>query len=79
MGKAKANAKVSQTLFQKATNGDTTSIIFWLKTQAGWKETQYIDVTKRDAEELTDKELYDIASSSSAGATEEADSSKVTH
>lgn len=39
-GKAKANAKVGQTLFQKATSGDTTAAIWWSKTQMGWKDTQ---------------------------------------
>lgn len=41
-GTAKANAKVAQSLYQKAT-GDgasaVTAAIFWLKTRAGWKET----------------------------------------
>jgi len=39
-GKAKANSKVGQTLFQKATGGDTSAMIWWSKTQMGWKETQ---------------------------------------
>lgn len=38
-GKAKANSKVGRTLFQKAMEGDTTSAIWWSKTQMGWKET----------------------------------------
>ena len=38
-GKAKANAKVGQTLFQKATAGDTTAAIWWSKTQMGWKDS----------------------------------------
>lgn len=39
IGKAKANAKVGQTLYQKATSGDdTTAAIWWSKTQMGWKE-----------------------------------------
>jgi len=38
-GKAKANAKVGQTLFQKAIAGDTTSLIWWTKTQMRWSET----------------------------------------
>ena len=37
-GKAKANAKVAQTLFQKATSGDTTAMIWWSKTQMKWSE-----------------------------------------
>ena len=38
-GKAKANARVGQTLFQKATAGDTSAAIWWSKTQMGWAET----------------------------------------
>ena len=38
-GKAKAIGLVAQGLLQKARNGDTASAIFYLKTQAGWKET----------------------------------------
>lgn len=38
-GKAKANSKVGQTLFQKAIAGDTTAAIWWSKTQMRWKET----------------------------------------
>lgn len=38
-GKAKANARVGQTLFQKATAGDTTAAIWWSKTQMGWKDS----------------------------------------
>ncbi len=41
-GKAKANAKVGQTLFQKATAGDTTAAIWWSKTQMGWKDSVQI-------------------------------------
>lgn len=39
-GKAKANAKVGGTLFQKATGGDTAAMIWWSKTQLRWAETQ---------------------------------------
>jgi hypothetical protein len=39
-GKAKACAKVGQSLFQRATSGDdTTAAIWWTKTQMGWKDT----------------------------------------
>jgi hypothetical protein len=44
-GKLKANVKVAQTLYKKAIGGDTTSIIFWLKFQAGWKDTQRVELT----------------------------------
>jgi len=42
-GKAKAIGTVAQGLLQKARNGDTTSAIFYLKTQAGWRETTKIE------------------------------------
>jgi len=38
-GRIDANASIAQTLFQQAKNGNTTAAIFWLKTRAGWKET----------------------------------------
>lgn len=37
-GKAKAGAKIGQTIFQKAINGDTTALIWWSKCQMGWRE-----------------------------------------
>lgn len=42
-GKAKAIAHVANGLLQKARTGCTTSSIFYLKTQAGWRETAHVD------------------------------------
>lgn len=42
-GKAKAIGSVAQGLLQQAQSGNLTAIIFYLKTQAGWKETQQVD------------------------------------
>lgn len=36
---AKANSKIAERLYKKALDGDTTSMIFWLKTRARWAET----------------------------------------
>lgn len=36
---AKANAQVAQRLYKKCLEGDTTSMIFWMKTRAKWAET----------------------------------------
>jgi hypothetical protein len=47
-GKAKANSQVGRTLFQKATSGDTTAMIWWTKTQMKWSETQKFEHTGRD-------------------------------
>lgn len=40
--KAKANATIGGALFNKAKNGDTAAMIFWMKTQAGWRETTLV-------------------------------------
>lgn len=42
-GKAKAIAHVANGLLQKARSGCTTSSIFYLKTQAGWRETSNVE------------------------------------
>lgn len=47
-GKAKANSQVGRTLFQKATGGDTTAMIWWTKTQMKWSETVKNEHTGKD-------------------------------
>lgn len=44
-GKAKAIAHVANGLLQKARSGCTTSSIFYLKTQGGWRETSAVEHT----------------------------------
>jgi DNA-binding XRE family transcriptional regulator len=45
---AQANATIGGALFNKARNGDTAAQIFWMKTRAGWREKQDIDLTSSD-------------------------------
>jgi hypothetical protein len=54
-GKAKSNAKVGQTLFNKAIEGDTSALIWWTKTQMRWKEDKSEPVT------LTEESITQIA------------------
>ena len=54
-GKASANAMVARSLFKKATGDGPQSVaaaIFWLKTQAGWKETTVNEHTGPNGEPL---------------------------
>lgn len=70
-GKAIATLNVSKSLINKAIAGNMPAAIFYLKTQAGWKETQIVDNTSSDGSmstqpdldysKLTDKELRDLA------------------
>ena len=46
-GHVKANAKVAENLFRKATGDGRESVvaaIFWLKTRARWKETNVMEL-----------------------------------
>jgi hypothetical protein len=51
-GKAKANAQVGKTLFQKVMSGDTAAMIWWTKTQMRWKEVQQHELTGADGAPL---------------------------
>ena len=53
--KAKANAVISQSLFKIGREGNVTAQIFWLKTQAGWKETNHVELTGKDGDKLFDE------------------------
>lgn len=41
----KANATVAGALYKKALAGNVTAMIFWLKTRAGWRETNRVELT----------------------------------
>ena len=47
-GKAKAIGAVAQGLIQQARAGDKVAAMFYLKTQAGWRETTHIDHSNTD-------------------------------
>ena len=54
--KARANAIISQALFKKAKDGNVVAQIFWLKTQAGWKERNALELTGKDGDKLFSEE-----------------------
>lgn len=49
----KANTQIGGALFKKALSGDTASLIFWMKTRAGWKETSVQQIGGPNGEPLT--------------------------
>ncbi|MFZ3585210.1 hypothetical protein ACOI1H_24220 [Loktanella sp. DJP18] len=52
-GKARAIGAIAQSLISKARGGDTTSMIFYLKTQAGWRETDRLKHTGAEGGPIT--------------------------
>jgi|TARA_R110000744_G_scaffold53624_1_gene114439 hypothetical protein len=42
--KIKANAAIGLTLYNKALNGDTASLIWYSKAQMGWREKSQIEI-----------------------------------
>jgi len=56
-GKAKAIGNVAKNLISQAQTGNMTAAIFYLKTQAGWKETQVNEHTGAGGNELVIKWL----------------------
>lgn len=48
-GKIKANMKVGERLYKMAVeDGNPACLMFWAKTQMGWRETQRLDHTSSD-------------------------------
>lgn len=64
-GKARAIGAVAQSLVTKARAGNVTAMIFFLKTQGGWREgvdlaVKQDPVDEIDLSQLTDDELRDL-------------------
>ena len=65
-GKTRANARVAGALFSKAMEGNVTAQIFWLKSQAGYREADRLELTGANGKSLvnltdTDKEQRMLA------------------
>ncbi len=52
-GKARAIGAIAQSLINKARSGDMASMIFFLKTQAGWREVSPPELPEEDPPGLT--------------------------
>ncbi len=61
-----ANVRVAERLYQQCMDGNTTAMIFWLKTRAGWREKQEIDHRSGDGS-MTPKSLTDFYGGTDGG------------
>src|SRR5450432_2808043 len=60
-GSIEATAKVAQSLFNMATQGNNVAAaIFWMKARAGWREKHEIELNTWPASEARDDELLRI-------------------
>lgn len=75
-GTVKANVGVARSLHKQATEGNVTAAIFWLKSRAGWREKQEVELTgpgggpvqTLDTSKLSDAVLKELLSVSSTEA-----------
>ena len=58
-GRNSAIATVAKGLLQKALDGNLTAQIFYLKTQAGWREKESIELTGKDGGPIETKDMSD--------------------
>ena len=56
-GRAKAIGNIAKNLVTKAQSGDNAAMIFYLKTQAGWKETTHVQQETKEVKTFSD--MYD--------------------
>lgn len=52
LASTKATADVGGALYKNAISGNVTAQIFWMKTRAGWKETDKLEVSGTDGAPL---------------------------
>ena len=53
-GRSQAIANIGGNLLSQAKAGNTAAAIFYLKTQAGWKETQVVQNENKDVKTFSD-------------------------
>lgn len=53
-GRAKAIGSIAKNLVTKAQSGDNAAMMFYLKTQAGWKETTHVQQETKEVKTFSD-------------------------
>lgn len=71
-GKTKAIGSVAQSLLTQAREGNLTAAIFYLKTRAGWRETQVVDNVSSDGSMTPKAKEIEMSKEDLQGALSEA-------
>lgn len=71
-GQTKAIGSVAQSLLTQAREGNLTAAIFYLKTRAGWRETQVVDNVSSDGSMTPKREEVQMSKEDLQGALSEA-------
>nr|DAK23383.1 MAG TPA: Sf6 terminase small subunit gp1, octamer, DNA-binding, CAPS buffer.65A [Caudoviricetes sp.] len=71
-GQAKAIGSVAQSLLTQAREGNLTAAIFYLKTRAGWRETQVVDNVSSDGSMTPKAKEIEMSKEDLQGALSEA-------
>lgn len=71
-GQTKAIGSVAQSLLTQAREGNLTAAIFYLKTRAGWRETQVVDNVSSDGSMTPKAKEIEMSKEDLQGALEEA-------
>lgn len=71
-GQTKAIGSVAQSLLTQAREGNLTAAIFYLKTRAGWRETQVVDNVSSDGSMTPKAKELEMSKEDLQGALEEA-------
>jgi hypothetical protein len=61
VGATKANAKVAESLYTQAIDGNMTAAIWWTKTRMGWKETVRSEHTGTDGGPMRTVQEFDLS------------------
>lgn len=61
LGSVQANAAIAETLYRIAKAGNPSACMFWLKTRAGWRETQKVELSGDSEHPVEIKHNYDLS------------------
>ena len=58
LGRNRAHAEIAGALYKRALNGNVPAQIFYLKTQAGWREAQRLELRAEGQDFITETERH---------------------